>query len=330
MTGQLDEQTQLEVDLYRSMLQIRITEEMLAELYKEQEMRTPTHFAIGQEAVAAGICHALSPVDVVYSGHRSHAHYLAKGGGIDDLVAELYGKETGSARGRGGSVHLTDRSVGFIATSAILAQMIPVAVGSALAFSLDSEKRVAVSFFGDGSTDEGVFGESINFAAVHRLPVIMVCENNLYSTSTPLSIRRTADISISERAAAFGIRAITIDGYDPIAVYEAANEARKSCLSGNGPVLIECLTYRWREHVGPYEDYSEEYDVGYRTREEAEAWKAKDPIKRLGLDLIAAGVTTQGELDDWTNKIVTEVDAAVIKAKSSPFPPVSDLYDDVH
>ena len=326
MTGQLDEQAQLKVDLYRGMLQIRITEEILAERYKEQEMRTPTHFAIGQEAVAAAICQALTREDVVYSGHRSHAHYLAKGGAIEDLVAELYGKESGSARGRGGSVHLTDRSVGFIVSSAILAQTIPVAVGSALAFSLDSEQRVAVTFFGDGSTDEGVFGESLNFAAVHRLPVIFVCENNLYSTHTPHAIRRTSDISIADRAAAFGIRAITIDGYDPMAVYEAAYEARKSCLAGDGPVLIECMTYRWREHVGPYEDY----DLGYRTREEAEAWKAKDPIKRLGLDLISAGVTTQNELDDWSSAITARVDAAVEKAKSGSFPDEKGLYDDVH
>lgn len=326
MTGQLDQQARLKVALYRKMLQIRITEEILAERYKEQEMRTPTHFAIGQEAVAAGVCEGLAGDDVVYSGHRSHAHYLAQGGGVDALVAELYGKESGSARGRGGSVHLTEKSVGFVASSAILGQTIAVAVGSALAFAIDSEKRVAVTFFGDGATDEGVFGESVNFAAVHNLPVIMVCENNLYSTQTPHDLRRRPEVSISDRAAAFGVRTVSVDGYDPLAIYEATHDARESCLAGNGPVFIECSTYRWREHVGPYEDY----ELGYRTREEAESWKARDPIKHLGLDLLAADNCTQEDLDGWAGAISEEVDAAVAKAKTSSFPAAEGLFDNVY
>src|SRR5215470_11228950 len=162
------------IELVRSLMRIRRTEETLAERYKEQEMRTPTHFSIGQEAVAVGVCMALNRDDVVYSGHRCHAHYLAKGGDLTALVAELYGREAGCARGRGGSVHLTDPEVGLIASSAILAQTIPVAVGSALAFKMDRQRRVAVTFFGDGAVDEGVFHESLNWAAVRRLPVVFV------------------------------------------------------------------------------------------------------------------------------------------------------------
>jgi pyruvate dehydrogenase E1 component alpha subunit len=326
MSGQLDNQTQLKVDLYRRMLLIRITEEIIAERYKEQEMRTPTHFSIGQEAVAAGICQALTPEDVVYSGHRSHAHYLARGGGIDDLVAELYGKESGSARGRGGSVHLTEKRVGFVASSAILGQTIAVAVGSALAFKLDAEKRVAVTFFGDGATDEGVFGESVNFAAVHNLPVILVCENNLYSTQSPRDIRIRPEMSITDRAAAFGVQTVAVDGYDPLAVHEAAREAREACLAGAGPVFIECSTYRWREHVGPYEDY----DLGYRTKEEAEEWKARDPIVHLGRELVVAGACTQSDLDGWTSGISDEVETAIVKAKAASFPSAEGLFDNVY
>ncbi len=175
--------------LHYELLRIRRIEEALAELYKEQEMRTPAHFSVGQEAVAVGVCAALTPQDVVYSGHRCHAHYLAKGGDLAGLVAELYGRETGCAKGRGGSVHLTDMSVGMVASSAILGQTIPVAVGSALAFQMDASRRVAVSFFGDGAADEGVFHESLNWASVGKLPVIFICENNLYATHSPLSVR---------------------------------------------------------------------------------------------------------------------------------------------
>ncbi|MBI4594424.1 MAG: thiamine pyrophosphate-dependent dehydrogenase E1 component subunit alpha, partial [Candidatus Rokubacteria bacterium] len=162
--------------LHYGLLRVRRVEEALAELYKEQEMRTPAHFSVGQEAVAVGVSATLTPRDVVYSGHRCHAHYLAKGGNLAGLVGELYGREIGCARGRGGSVHLTDMSVGMVASSAILAQTVPVAVGSALAFQMDRSQRVAVTFFGDGAVDEGVFHKSLNWAAVKRLPVIFVCE----------------------------------------------------------------------------------------------------------------------------------------------------------
>jgi TPP-dependent pyruvate/acetoin dehydrogenase alpha subunit len=316
----------VETQLYKTMLRIRLVEEAMAELYKEQEMRTPTHFSIGQEAVAAGICTALTREDLVYSGHRSHAHFLAKGGSLDGLVNELYGKETGSARGRGGSVHLTQRDKGFVVSSAILGQTIAVAVGSALSLSMDSKPNVAVTFFGDGSIDEGIFTESLNFASIHGLPVIFVCENNLYSTQTPAKFRRPENILITERAETFGVRSVQVDGNNALAVYEAAREARSLCVAGKGPVFVECLTYRWREHVGPYEDH----ELGYRTKEELDSWKKRDPIKALGDTLISTGVCTRQQTNEWTRLVQEEIDTAVTRAKSNPFPSPSSLFDNVY
>ena len=309
--------------LYREMLRIRMIEEALAELYKEQEMRTPTHFSIGQEAVAAGVCAALTDADPVYSGHRCHAHYLAKGGPLDGLIAELYGKETGSSRGRGGSVHLTERDVGFIASTAILGETIAIAVGAALAFDMDSENRVATCFFGDGAIDEGVFQESLNFAAVRKLPVIFVCENNLYSTHTSMAVRQPADTVIAERAGIFSIPAVSADGYDVMGVYETAREARQACRDGKGPVFLEFSTYRWREHVGPYEDY----DIGYRTEAEVNGWTRRDPVKRLANELVADREYSFDELAEWRLEIQTEIEASVARAKSSPFPDPARLMD---
>jgi len=312
--------------LHESMLRIRLIEESLAELYKEQEMRTPTHFSIGQEAVAAGVCEALTREDVVYSGHRSHAHFLAKGGDLGGLVAELYGKATGVSRGRGGSVHLSARDVGFIASSAILGETIATAVGSALAFFMDGEARVAVTFFGDGTIDEGIFSESLNFAAVHKLPVIFVCENNLYSTNTTMGARQPAGTVIADRAEALSVPAQRVDGYDVVAVYEATRAAREFCLAGAGPRFLEVSTYRWREHVGPYEDHH----LGYRSLEELQAWMERDPIKATETQLESAEILTPDKLDQRYSRIKEEIEKAVSDAKSSPFPDVKELLEDTY
>src|SRR6267378_1925282 len=236
---------ELELRLLREMIRIRTAEQTIADLYPEGEMRTPTHFSIGQEAVAVGVCTALRRDDVVFSGHRCHAHYLAKGGDLNAMIAELYGKETGCARGRGGSVHLNDPAAGVIASSAILGQTMAVAVGSALAFTLDGSERVAVTFFGDGTVEEGIFHESVNFAVVKRLPVIFVCENNGYSTHTPLAVRQPSDVPIHERARSYGVETRCVDGNNVFAVYEATQEGVKWTRAGNGPFFLECITYRW-------------------------------------------------------------------------------------
>ena len=309
--------------LLLGMMRIRCLEETLADRYKEQEMQTPTHFSIGQEATAMGVCAALEQQDVVYSGHRCHAHYLAKGGPLLGLVGELYGKEIGCAKGRGGSVHLNDIRSGVIASSAILGQTIAVAVGSAWAFAMDHSSRIAVSFFGDGAVEEGIFHESLNFAALHKVPVLFVCENNLYSTHSPLSVRQPQGIQIFERARAYTIPARQVDGNDVRAIYTAAREAVTWCRSGKGPYFLECLTYRWREHVGPLWDY----DAGYRTKAEVEQWMARCPIRRLSEYILAGGACTQEELHRLRQGVQQEVDHAVAVARESPFPPVERLLE---
>lgn len=310
----------LRIRLLHSMIRIRRTEETLADLYKEQEMRTPTHFSIGQEAVAVGVCTALERDDAVYSGHRCHAHYLAKGGNLPAMVAELYGRETGCARGRGGSVHLNDPSVGMIASSAILGQTMAVALGSALAFKMDGAPRVAVTFFGDGAIEEGIFHECLNFAVVKRLPVLFVCENNGYSTHTPLAVRQPPAIEIHQRARSYGMPAKLVDGNDVFAVHEAAREA-VAAVRGNGPYFLECTTYRWREHVGPLWDY----DLGYRTKEEVDRWIAQCPIRRATERLVAEGVLSAADVKALERELQGEVDRAVAAAKAAPFPAVEDL-----
>ena len=317
----MDARSELKQRLLREMIRIRTIEQTIADLYPEGEMRTPTHFSIGQEAVAVGVCAALRSDDVVYSGHRCHAHYLAKGGDLAGMVAELYGRETGCARGRGGSVHLNDPDAGFIAASAILGQTMAAAVGSALAFKMDGLDRVAVTFFGDGTVEEGIFHESLNFAVVKRLPVLFACENNGYSTHTRLGVRQPANVSIHARAASYGMPSACVDGNDVFAVSSAAREAVERARRGEGPSFLECITYRWREHVGPLWDY----DKGYRTKAEVDEWIARCPIKRATERLVAEGTCSADDVARMERGCQDEVDRAVAAAKAAPFPAVQDL-----
>ncbi|HET9856153.1 MAG TPA: thiamine pyrophosphate-dependent dehydrogenase E1 component subunit alpha [Methylomirabilota bacterium] len=309
------------VDLLRGMLRIRRVEETLADLYSSQEMRTPTHFSIGQEAVAVGVCGALRRDDIIYSGHRCHAHYLAKGGDLAGMVAELYGRETGCARGRGGSVHLNDPDAGIIASSAILGQTMAVAVGTALAFTMDGRDRVAASFFGDGTVEEGIFHETLNFAVMRRAPVLFVCENNGFSTHTRLEARQPATVPIHARAASYGMPARLVDGNDVFAVHEAAREAVAHLRRGDGPFFLECTTYRWREHVGPLWDH----DKGYRTKAEVDSWVARCPIRRASERLVADGACTPAAITAMERASQAEMDAAVVAARAASFPAVEDL-----
>jgi len=307
--------------LLRDMVRIRRVEETLAELYPSGEMRTPTHFSIGQEAVAVGVCGALRRDDVVYSGHRCHAHYLAKGGDLRGMVAELYGRETGCARGRGGSVHLNDPEAGVIASSAILGQTMAVAVGTALAFTMDGRDQVAVTFFGDGTVEEGIFHETLNFAVMRRAPVLFVCENNGFSTHTRLEVRQPASVSIHARAASYGMPSRLVDGNDVFAVHAAAREAVAHARRGAGPFFLECTTYRWREHVGPQWDF----DKGYRTKAEVDAWIARCPIRSASERLLSEGVCTQQRIAAMERASQIEVDEAVAAARAASFPAVEDL-----
>jgi pyruvate dehydrogenase E1 component alpha subunit len=317
-----------QIRIYKNLVRVRRAEEVLAELYKQQEMRTPTHFGIGQEAVAVGVCEALRKEDVIYSHHRCHTHYLAKGGSLLGLGAELYGRINGCSRGRGGSVHLQDQDAGVIATAAILGGTVAAATGSALAFSMDGAQRVAVCFFGEAVMEEGIIYESLNFASLRKLPVLFVCENNGYSTESPISVRQPAGTELCDRVRAFKIRAGKIDGNDVFVVHAATLKAVADCRNGAGPVFLECLTYRWREHVGPYFDY--ELGRTYRTKQEIDRWIANCPIKRSSEVLIASGIATAKDLEQWRSEIEREIQKTVEDARQSPWPDPQSLLENVY
>ncbi|MEU4775987.1 thiamine pyrophosphate-dependent dehydrogenase E1 component subunit alpha [Micromonospora sp. NPDC023644] len=306
------------------MIRIRRVEETLADVYRdEQEMRTPVHFSIGQEAAAVGVCAALRREDLAYSSHRCHAQYLAKGGDLFAMVAELYGKEDGCTHGRGGSVHLIDPAAGFGASSAILGEMLSVATGAAWAAAMRGTGEVVATFFGDGAAEEGVFHESLNFAMVRQVPVVFVCENNGYSLSSPLDLRQPAGTTITGWARGYGMPARRVDGNDVVAVHQAAEQAVAWCRAGNGPYFLELETYRWREHVGPNWDY----DVDHRTRAEVESWLARCPIRRATELLRQRHPDIDQQVAHWEKESDDEVQQAITKAKLSPFPRVETLLD---
>ncbi len=315
------------LDMYLSMYRIRLTEETLADRYKEQEMRTPAHFGIGQEAVAVGVTQALRPSDAVYSHHRCHNHYLAMGGGVAELAAELYGRETGAARGRGGSVHLTARDKGFVISSAILGQTIAVACGSGWAFRMDGTDNVAVTFFGEAACEEGIFYETVNFAAVNKVPVIFVCENNGYSTESPLSVRQPEGTRLCERVESFKVPAREVDGNDVGAIFEQAQAAVERARGGGGPTFLECETYRLREHVGPYFDY--ELDRTYRTREEVERWMEKCPLARARRQVLDAGLIEAAALETEEARLRDAIAGEITASRNDPWPAVETLFDGV-
>jgi TPP-dependent pyruvate/acetoin dehydrogenase alpha subunit len=313
------------IELYKVMLRIRRVEEVIAEVYAEQEMRCPTHLSIGQEAAAAGMCLALRRDDSVFSTHRCHAHYIAKGGDIHRMIAELYGKATGCAGGKGGSMHLSDESVGMMGTSAIVGASIPLAMGAALAFTMQRTDRVAVAFFGDAGTEQGIFHESMNYAALRRLPVIFFCENNFYATQSPFRHRQVRD-NIYRRGGIYGISGERLDGNDVLEVYRAGVRAVDRARRGRGPTLLECRTYRWREHVGPNYDW----DLGYRSREEVESWMEKCPVKRWREYLLATGQAAGIELETIAEKIETEIRDALARARADAYPEAGALYTNVY
>lgn len=307
------------LQMYQTMIRIRIFEERIAELIEAGEIKAPCHLYIGQEAVAVGVCTALEREDYVWGGHRSHGHYLAKGGDLEAMMAEIHGKATGCSKGRGGSMHVVAPYCGILGTVPLVAATIPLAVGAGLASKLRGDGRVSVSFFGDGATEEGHFHESINLAAVYRLPVVFVCENNFYSSHMSLLERRTQD-NIVQAAEAHGIFGVRIDGNDVLAIYRATVEAVARARSGGGPTLLECRTYRWRGHVGP----SWDMDVGVKRKDELKDWLPRDPVKRLREYLLGMGLAHL-TFDEMEREVRSEVEAAVEFARESPYPDSSDL-----
>jgi len=312
--------------LLESMKRMRACEEGIAARYSGQLMRCPVHLSTGQEAVSAGIGLALRRDDLAVSGHRAHLHYLAKGGSMNRLLAEIYGRATGCSRGKGGSMHLIDEAVGFKGSTAIVGGTIPVGTGLGLSIALRRSDQVACVFFGDAAVEEGVFFESVNFAALRRLPVLYVCENNLYSVYSPLAVRQPPDRPIHRMAAALGIRTAHGDGNDVEEVYGTCVDAVASIRAGGGPVLLEFSTYRWREHCGPNFDN----DIGYRTEEEYRAWLERDPIPRYESLLRARCVVDDRALADIDARVETEVAEAFAFAESSPFPEPADAYRDLY
>jgi len=309
--------------MYRAAVTIRRFEERVAEAVEAGEIKTPCHLYIGQEAIAVGVCATLQRDDYVWGGHRSHGHYLAKGGDMRAMMAELYGKVTGCSRGRGGSMHLVAPEVGILGTVPLVAGTIPLAVGSALASKLRGDHRVSVSFFGDGATNEGHFHESMNLAALYRLPVIFVCENNFYSSHMHLLDHRAED-NIYKAGEAHGMPGVRLDGNDVIAVYRASVDAVNRARNRGGPMLLECRTYRWRGHVGPAWDL----DVGVKRKDELKEWLPKDPIPRVRASLVETGMR-QEEFDRIEQEIRSELEEAVVFARESPYPDESELLDHV-
>lgn len=312
--------------MYEMMLRIRMVEERIAELYPKQEMRCPVHLCIGQEAIAAGVCANLLRNDYVLSGHRSHGHYLAKGGDLKAMMAELYGRETGCSQGKGGSMYLVDLSVGFVGATPIVGGAIPIAVGVAFGSVMRGQQRVTVIFFGDAAVEEGVFHESINFAVLKRLPVVFICENNLYSVYSPLSVRQPEGREVFWLAKGHGVESFQGDGNDVVEVYTLAEQAIRRARQGGGPTFLEFKTYRWREHCGPNYDN----DLGYRTESEFQEWKQRCPIERLRERLLGNGVLCNHDIEGVVSNLEAEIEAAVAFAKESPFPKEQQLLEHIY
>lgn len=284
--------------LQTQLLRIRMIEESIADRYHEQKMRCPVHLSIGQEAIAVGVCSQLKQTDYAVSGHRAHAHYLAKGGGLKKMVAEIYGKKTGCCQGRGGSMHLVDLSVGFLGSTPIVGGSIPVGVGAAFGSMLQGEARLVTIFLGEGATEEGVFAECLNFAALKKLPILFVCENNLYSVYSPLCVRQPEERSLPLLAEAHGIFALEGDGNDLETVMTLAEKGVSHIREGKGPCLLELSTYRFREHCGPHLD-------PYQPEEEVRYWQERDPLNEIEID---------------RREILQEIEEAFAFAEVSPFP----------
>lgn len=302
--------------LYRSLLRVRLVEEEIAARYERWQMRCPVHLSIGQEAAAVGVCSMLRRKDRVMSGHRSHAHYLAKGGDLTAMLLEIHGKADGCSRGRGGSMHLLDLKAGFQGAVPIVGSTIPIATGFAFADKLARRNNVTAVFFGEAATEEGVFTESLNFAALHGLRVLFVCENNLYSVYSPLEVRQPAGRSITALAEAHGIAAYRADGNDIDAVRDAAGKALRAMSSARAPKLLLLDTYRWREHCG----HAYDNHIGYRSEEEYKAWKQRDPIGNFRDRLAAEGAIGKKDEAILRREIEAEIKKAFDWAESAPFP----------
>jgi pyruvate dehydrogenase E1 component alpha subunit len=315
---ELDKQKLLQ--MYRNMLRIRRFEERLAEESARGNIPGLLHLYVGEEAVAVGACSALRKEDYITSTHRGHGHCIAKGGDLRKMMAELFAKETGYCKGRGGSMHIAAPDIGIVGCSAIAGAGIPIAAGVGLSSKLRKTDQVCVSFFGDGASNTGAFHEGMNLASLWELPVVYVLENNLYAISTP-AVRSSKLKNISDRAAAYGMRSAVADGMDVLSVYQAVSEAVERARKGQGPTLVECKTYRFRGH---HEGDPKKGEI-YRTKQEMDEWEKRDPIIRLADKMIKDRKATQAELDAINQETTKEIEDAVAFAKESPSPNPDDV-----
>ncbi|MGQ9552097.1 MAG: pyruvate dehydrogenase (acetyl-transferring) E1 component subunit alpha [Candidatus Bathycorpusculaceae bacterium] len=309
-------------EMYRKMLEIRFFEERVFELYAQNLVPGTIHLYAGEEAVAVGVCSSLREVDYVTSTHRGHGHCIAKGADLKRTMAEILGKSTGYCKGKGGSMHIADFTIGMLGAVGVVGAGLPIAVGAGLSVKLRETDQVVACFFGEGASNQGTFHESINMASVWRLPVIFVCENNLYAMGTRQS--RVMNIeNIADRAVAYGIPGVVVDGNDVLAVYEAAQRAVERARRGEGPSLLECKTYRLRGHsrVDP---------ARYRPKEEVEEWLSKDPIKRFEERLMQMKAVTEAEIQQIKREVSSAIEEAVRFAMESPYPAPEEALDDVY
>ncbi|WP_129645427.1 thiamine pyrophosphate-dependent dehydrogenase E1 component subunit alpha [Peristeroidobacter agariperforans] len=308
------------------LFRIRFAEEKVGELVERGLAKAPCHLGIGQEAVAVGVSAALNARDRVFGGHRSHSHYLALGGDVYKLLAEVLGKLDGTSRGMGGSMHLYGRELGFYGSVPLVGATIPLAVGAGIAAQMEGQGAVGVCYFGDGATEEGVFHESMNLASAMRLPVLFVCENNLFSSHLDINLRQPSD-RIGRYGDAHVVNTRSVDGNDTVAVAKAANELVTHARNGGGPGLLEAVTFRHRGHVGPKEDI----DVGVRRRQsDIDAWKRVDPIPRLISALRDANRMTAGEIAQLEQSVRKEIDEAATRAEAAAYPEERALLDLVY
>ena len=310
------------IEMYRKMLLIRYHETKASEKFAAGKIPGSVHLYIGEEAVAVGACASLRNDDFITSTHRGHGHCIAKGCNVKYMLAELLGKKTGYCKGKGGSMHIADVEKGILGANGIVGAGLPLACGAALSAQIRGTNQVCISFFGDGASNQGTFHESINLASIWRLPVVFIAENNLYAETTPQKFAMNIQ-SIAERAVAYGIPGVKVDGNDVIAVYHAVDEAVKRAREGLGPTLIECLTYRWRGH-------HEGDSIPYRTKEEFECWMKKDPIKRFREKIIDMGLLNKDGTDIIEEECLKEVETAYIFAEGCPEPDPDEILEDVY
>jgi pyruvate dehydrogenase E1 component alpha subunit len=310
------------IEMYRRMLQIRYFEEKVFELYGQNLVPGTIHLYAGEEAVAVGVCSNLRRDDYITSTHRGHGHCIAKGADLNKTMAEILGKKTGYCKGKGGSMHIADFNIGMLGATAVVGAGLPIASGAGLSIKLRGTDQVVACFFGEGASNQGTFHEGINMAATWKLPVIFVCENNLYAMGTRQS-RVMAIENVADRAAAYGIPGVSVDGNDVLAVYEAASQAVNRARRGEGPTLIECKTYRQKGH-------SRFDPAAYRPKGEVEEWLQKDPVARFKNKLIENGTFTEREVEKLSVEAKEAVEAAVKFAMESPFPQPEEALENVY